>query len=79
MLLRIEGCSTAGTACRPARKIKRDSPGTRVVLYTMNSPEAYDDAAMKRADSFVPKDRLFEELPGIVGKETPETKKEGRL
>ena len=53
-------------------EIKKDSPGTRVVLYTMHSPEAYDDAALKRADSCVPKDRLFDELPGIVEKEATE-------
>ena len=53
-------------------EIKRDSPESRVVLCTMHSPETYDDAALKRADSFVPKDRLFEELPGIVGREAAE-------
>jgi len=53
-------------------EIKKDSPEIRVVLYTMHSPETYGDAALKRADSFVPKDRLFEELPEIVGKEAAE-------
>lgn len=53
-------------------EIKKDSPGTRVVLYTMHSPETYDAAALKRADSFVSKDRLFDELPGIIEKEANE-------
>ena len=47
-------------------EIKKDSPGTKVVLYTMHSRETYGDAALKLADSFVPKDRLFEELPGLI-------------
>ncbi len=47
-------------------EIRKALPGIRIVLYTMHSPETYGDAALKRADRFVSKDRLFEELPGIV-------------
>lgn len=48
--------------------IKKSSPEIRVVLYSMHPPEVYDDEALKRADRFVPKDRLFEELPGLIEK-----------
>ncbi len=46
--------------------IRKAMPDIRVILYTLYSPETYVDAALKRADMFVPKDRLFEELPVIV-------------
>ncbi len=45
--------------------IKSSSPGIKVVLYTMH--EMYGASAPGKADMFVAKDRLFDELPGIVG------------
>ncbi len=44
--------------------IRRKSSKTKVVLYTMH--DMYGAKATKRADGFLHKDRLFDDLPGIV-------------
>ena len=51
------------TACR---LIKASCPELRVVLYSINAQDNYDKEALERADRFVPKDRLFEELSGLL-------------
>jgi len=47
--------------------LKMKCPETRVILYSMHAPETFSKEALERADRFVPKDRLFEELAGIIG------------
>lgn len=47
--------------------LKIKYPGTRVILYSMHDPETFSKEALERADRFVPKDRLFEELTEIIG------------
>jgi len=47
--------------------LKASHPDLRVILYSMNAPDNYDKKALDRADSFVPKDRLFDELGGLLG------------
>ena len=56
--------------------IKKGSPEMRVLLYSMHSPETYGDADLKQADSFVPKDRLFDELPGLIEKAMTDIRRE---
>lgn len=51
------------TACR---LLKASHPDLRVILYSMNTPDNYDKEALGRADSFVPKDCLFDELGGLL-------------
>ena len=52
------------TACR---LLKASHPDLRIILYSMNAPDNYDKEALNRADCFVSKDRLFEELGGLLG------------
>jgi NarL family two-component system response regulator LiaR len=51
------------TACR---LLKASHPDLRVILYSMNTPDNYENESLGRADSFVPKDRLFDELRGLL-------------
>ena len=46
--------------------LKARYPDLRIILYSMNAPDSYDKEALARADSFVPKDRLFEKLSGLL-------------
>lgn len=48
------------------RIIKERMPQTRVILYTMHGAEHFGKAGFACADWFLPKDRLFEELPGVL-------------
>ena len=47
--------------------LKTKYPGMRVILYSMHASETFSKEALNCADRFVPKDRIFEELTGIIG------------
>ena len=47
--------------------LKASHPDLRVILYSMHTFDTFDKETLGRADSFVPKDRLFEELSGLLG------------
>lgn len=50
--------------------IRTRYPETRVVLYSMHAPETFGKEALDKADRFVTKERLLDELPGIIRHET---------
>ena len=52
------------TACRI---LKASYPDLRIILYSMNATDNYDKETLYRADCFVPKDRLYDELSGLLG------------
>lgn len=49
-----------------ARRIKRQLPNTRIILFSMNDLGIIKKAAGDRFGMIVPKDRLFDELPGLL-------------
>ena len=48
--------------------IKQTMPKTIVILYTAYDTEMYGREGVNMANGYVPKDRLFDEIPAIMGK-----------
>ncbi len=46
--------------------LKASHPDLRIVLYSMHSADSFDKEILDSADSFVPKERLFEELSVLL-------------
>lgn len=59
MMPRLNGIEAASL-------IKKQHPSVRVILYSMHDLEVYDAKGLKTADRFIPKQRLFEAIPGIL-------------
>jgi DNA-binding NarL/FixJ family response regulator len=48
------------------RIIKERMPQAKIILYTMHGAEHFSKTGLECADWFLPKDRLFEELPAVL-------------
>jgi DNA-binding NarL/FixJ family response regulator len=46
--------------------IKASYPDLKVILYTLHDPELYLANGPSGPDRFIPKDRLFKELPAVL-------------
>ena len=51
---------------RACEVIKQKDSGIKVVLYTMYDPKTYGADGRTRADMCLSKDRLYEEMPGVL-------------
>lgn len=49
-----------------SKSIKREYKDTRIILYSMYDLESYRITGESSADIFLPKDRLYEELPEVI-------------